>query len=545
MAVQIDCDVLVIGAGAAGCRAAYEAKKLHPELDVLVAVAGRYGSSGSSAFVASESLGINAPFNNMADGDDPDVYYQDIVRTGGGLSNPKLCRILADESCARLEELIKWGVNFDRDHSGRIIQKKLSGCTKARSLTCGGRTGVEIVRALKNAGEKIGVKALEGVRVVELIRNDCGEVCGAAGLMGAEAVLFEARSVLLATGGAGRIFQRNINPSTLEGDGWAMAYESGAKFVNMEFFQIGPNVVYPKINFIIHSHMWHFHPKLLNGSGEEFVSRYCPEGISAEDVIDAKAMSYPFSVRTVAKYLDLSIFKEIQNGGAAEHGGILFDVTHIDRERFLKEAPITYETLRKAGVDLTKDAFELGLAVQNFNGGILIDENGFTGVPGLFAAGEVTGGVHGADRPGGNNLTDTQVFGYRAGRAAAEYAAETGRKKGPGCSFEGMRYRAPDENENEILKSASELYYRKMTIVRDAQGIQDVLDFIEENADKGNSLVLRNRLLVGKILALAISARKESRGTHYREDFPDTDRSWDRRILLGKGKNGGTDLSFD
>lgn len=541
---QINCDVLIIGGGAAGSRAAYEAKKVHPESVVVMAVAGRYGYSGSSTFIASESLGINAPFNYMNDGDNPDIYYKDTVTTGGELEDPKLCRVLADEACDRLEELMDLGLHFD-SKDGHPIQRVLSGCTKARSLTCGGSTGVQMVRLLKKANDTAGVKVIEGVRIVELLKNNDGEVCGALGFIEGKTILFNAGAVVLATGGAGRMFRKNVNPPSLEGDGWAMAYESGAKLVNMEFFQVGPAVMSPKIDFIIHSHMWRFQPKLTNRKGEEFLSKYCPKGVSVEEVIDAKAMSYPFSVRTVAKYLDIAIFKQIMNGCATENDGVFFDVTHISEERFKKQSPITYETLKKAGADLTKDKIEVGLVVQNFNGGILIDENGFTGVPGLFAAGEVTGGVHGADRPGGNNLTDTQVFGYRAGRSAAQYAVRPEKNKQCKADVDTASSKDADERETGILHIAEDLYYCKMTIVRDGQGVQDVLDFIEENTSESNSVVLRNRLLVGRIIALSILTREESRGTHYREDFPDTDPLWNRRIIISRGSNGEPDILIE
>ena len=207
-----------------------------------------------------------------------------------------------------------------------------------------------------------------------------------------------------------------------------MAYRAGARLINMEFFQVGPAVFNAPLKFIIHSHMWRLRPRLTNVLGEEFLPRYCPAGIDPAEVLDLKAMSYPFSVRTDAKYLDIAIFKEVMAGRGTPSGGVFFDVTHVDRDTLLARAPITYETLLKAGIDLARDRIEVGLVVQNFNGGILIDADGFTGVEGLYAAGEVTGGVHGADRPGGNNLIDTQVFGYRAGRAAADCAANGGRR---------------------------------------------------------------------------------------------------------------------
>jgi len=538
---DIKCDVLVIGGGAAGSRAAYEAKRSHPRLDVVMVVAGKHSSSGSSNFVASESLGINAPFNFMGDGDNADIYYQDTLDTGGGLSDPQLCRIIADEACDRLEELIQMGVNFDST-KGHPIQRLLSGCTKARSLTCGGTTGKEIVRVLKTEADKIGVRVVEDVRIVEMLKDDRGHICGVVGVSGNQQFAIRCSAVVLATGGAGRIFRKNVNPPSLEGDGWAMAYEAGAKLVNMEFFQIGPAVVNPHIQFIIHSHMWRFVPKITNINGEEFLDQYCA-GYSPHEVIDAKAMSYPFSVRTIAKYLDIGIFKEIMEGRGTANDGVYFDVTHVSKERFLKQAPITYETLERAGVDLTRNRIELGLVVQNFNGGIKIDENGFTGVPGLFAAGEVTGGVHGSDRPGGNNLIDTQVFGHRAGYAAACYATDN-------CVVTHtlpltLSLNSFCEKRDELAECA-DLYYREMTIVRTARGLRKVLEFISEKKIKGQlNPIFKNRLLVGELLATAMLVREESRGTHYREDFPEANSKWKKRIVISKGTNGAPSVSFE
>jgi succinate dehydrogenase/fumarate reductase flavoprotein subunit len=535
---QVACDVLVIGGGAAGSRAAYEAKKNRPQARVILAVEGKLGASGSSTLIASESLGINAPFNFIGDGDDPDTFYKDIISTGGGLADPKLCRVIADESCDRLQELIDLGLRFD-SKNGRPTQKLLSGCSKARSLTCGGSTGLEIVNVLKKAGEAIGVEIMEGIRIVQLLQDSSGSVRGAFGYYGPDkAILFNAGAVILATGGAGRIFRKNINPPGQEGDGWAMAYQCGAELVNMEFFQIGPAVANEGIKFIIHSHMWRFKPVLTNIDGKLFLRDYCPADVSVDDVLDAKAMSYPFSVRTIAKYLDIAVFKEIVSGRGTVNEGVFFDVTHIGEKNLRLKAPITYERLKNAGIDLATQKIELGLVVQNFNGGIRIDDNGYCGVPGLYAAGEVSGGVHGSDRPGGNNLTDTQVFGYRAGRSAVNYSLQMRREPLEEFRHEFLTNQIPGKREMEITKASSDLFYREMTIVRDGKGLKRVLDFIRGNSSDDLSKSLRNKLLVGEILASAMLAREESRGTHYREDFPETNREWERRISVHRGPDG-------
>lgn len=533
---RYDCDVLVIGGGAAACRAAYEAKKLYPGLKVLMAVAGTLGTSGSTNLIASESLGISAPFDFMKDGDSPDVYYRDMIETGGGLSDPQLCRIMADEACERVKELIDLGVRFD-EAEGHPIQRKLSGCTKARSLTCGGSTGREIVAVLKRELIRLGVEIVEKVRVFDLIQDDHGRVCGVTAFSKLTPLYIDTGAVVLASGGAGRIFRHHVNPPSLEGDGWCMAYRAGARLINMEFFQIGPAVFKPSIQFIIHSHMWRLRPRLTNRLGEEFLPRYCPPGVDPEEVMDRKAMSYPFSVRTASKYLDIALFKEVKEGRGTAAGGVYFDVTHVGKRVLEEQAPITYRMLKQAGADLAKEKIEIGMVVQNFNGGILIDGHGFTGVEGLYAAGEVTGGVHGADRPGGNNLADTQVFGYRAGRACAEYARGLHRRQGGFHAPAPIGVETPSSRDEAIISQSSDLYSAHLTVVRTARGLQEVLQFIRSEEGSAHPLV-ENRLLLGSIIGTAALTREESRGTHYREDFPQNNPEWVKRVVLSRGKAG-------
>ena len=207
------------------------------------------------------------------------------------------------------------------------------------------------------------VDILENIRVVDLVRDDHGRVCGVLALIGREQIFIGAGAVILASGGAGRVFRHNVNPPSLEGDGWSMAYRAGARLVNIEFFQIGPAVFNAPLTFIIHSHMWRLRPRLTNVRGEEFLPRYCPAGIDPAEVLDLKAMSYPFSVRTDAKYMDIAIFKEVMAGRGTPSGGVWFDVTHVDRKTLQARAPITYEALLRAGIDPARDRIEVGLVV--------------------------------------------------------------------------------------------------------------------------------------------------------------------------------------
>jgi fumarate reductase (CoM/CoB) subunit A len=229
-------------------------------------------------------------------------------------------------------------------------------------------------------------------------------------------------------------------------------------------------------------------------------------------------------------------------GRGTPSGAVWFDVTHMDSKTLRTRAPITYETLLKAGIDLARDRIEVGAVVQNFNGGILIDADGFTGVEGLYAAGEATGGVHGADRPGGNNLIDTQVFGYRAGRAAACAAGGKRTAGRPVCMSDASA--APLSAEEEaLLKTSEGLYSSNLTIVRTEGGLREVLEFNDRYSPNAGMLV-RNRLTVGSLLATAALTRRESRGTHYREDFPETSAAWGKRIVLSRSEEGAPRVEF-
>ncbi len=534
----IHTDVLVVGGGGAGSRAAYEAKLLAPELDVLIAVEGKWGKSGSTVWKASETLGINAPLNTANDGDNPQVFLEDIIRTGMGASNPKLAEIIAGESSSRINELIALGAEFDRA-DGKIVQKKLSGCTRARSLSKGGETGRTIVAVLKKAALQKGVKAIEDIKVLDLISKD-GEVWGVKALKGNRQIDILAGAVILATGGAGALFPHNVNHPSLRGDGYAMAYRAGAVLTNMEFIQIGPGVVFPKIDFIIHSHMWRFAPRLRNTLGEEFLDKYLPMGISRGEVLSLKAMSFPFSVRTDAKYVDIAMYKEISEGRGTTHGGVFFDVNHISESQLKEKAPITFKTFLDIGVNLHTDTIEIAPLVQNFNGGIKIDEDAATNLPGLFAVGEVSGGVHGADRPGGNNLTDTQVFGYRGGRAAPAFALK--RKKSSVFKVDNVEL----ENKKIKLQTIYDAMDKALMIVRRKEQLLALLDAIQDFRQQNSMLDVGsdNALLNAEMFARSALAREESRGTHYREDFPETRPEFAKPSFVSKNKNGEMETGF-
>ena len=539
---QIHTDVLVIGGGGAGSRAAYEAKRLYPRLDVTVAVEGKWGKTGSTVWVASEALGINAPINAAGDGDSPEIFLRDIIETGLGTANEAMVKIIADESTDRINELVALGATFDT-LNGKYVQKKLSGCTRARSLTRGGQTGVEIVEALRKASRELGVNVIDGIRIIDLIVRD-GEVWGARGIREGRQIDIAARAVIMACGGAGALFPHSVTHTSLRGDGYAMACRAGAVMSGMEFIQIGPGVVFPAMHFIIHAHMWRFVPKLKNRLGEEFLGRYVPPEVSIDDVITLKAMSFPFSVRTDAKYIDIAMSKEILAGRGTDHGGIFFDITHVSRDELQDKAPITYQTFLDKGIDLSRDAIEIAPLVQSLNGGIKIDEDAASSLRGLFAVGEASGGVHGADRPGGNNLADSQVFGYRGGRAAAQLAVD---RSGDMPPLEPGPVLSVGSHARDALGAIHPEIDAALMVVRNRTHLDALLAKIKTYRRTHDPLDVAtdNVLLVAEMIAKSALLREESRGIHYREDFPDTNPSYGRATLVCRDDKGRLAATFE
>lgn len=527
---MIECDVLVIGGGGAGARAALEAKRRGAE--VCLVTKGKFGETGSTNFIASETLGINAAFGYGDERDNPEVHLKDTIETGLGVCNEKMAKILAYEACDRIKELIGIGMEFDKND--KIKQKKLSGCTYPRSLSFKGSTGRKIVYTLKNEIIREGIEIFEDTRILDIIMEG-KRVAGALGYS-KDLLIFKTKSIILACGGAGGIFSKNVNPRDLTGDGYALGYKAGASLVNMEFIQVGPGLVFPKIKFIIHSYIWRFKPKLYNSLGEEFLGRYCD---NPEKVLELKAMSFPFSVRTEAKYLDIAVFKEIIEGRGTENGGIYLDVRHVSKEDLEEKAPVTYNTILDDGVDIANERVEIAPLVQTFNGGVSINERTETDIEGLFAAGETAGGVHGADRPGGNSLIDCQVFGRRAGLFAYEYSKN--KKFGEIKNIDEKISRYSKEGEYFNIEKIKELFWRNLTIIRNENGLKEVLRRINslknENigfGDPNKNSDFENMLIVGEIIAKAALARKESRGTHYREDYPHMDEKFRKRIFIRK-----------
>ncbi|MEM3071993.1 MAG: FAD-binding protein [Candidatus Bathyarchaeia archaeon] len=524
---------MVIGGGGAAARAALAARERGSEVAVLVK--GRLGGSGCTPYAASEWLAFGAALGHADPRDSPEQHYKDILEKGAYVCDPRLARILAYESPERLLDLESRGVRFDKTPDGRFVQRMSDGATYPRACAKGAETGREIMRVLSNQVKELGCDVYENTMAVDLISvRDAVYGVIALDMELREYEVFWAKAVVMATGGAGSLFKHNVFPEGMTGDGYAMAYNAGAELVNMEFIQIGPAILRPT-KFDVGGVLWRLGPRLYNRLGEEYLRKYLPVGVTVEEVYALKSVSFPFSTRNNSMYIDIANFTEIVEGRGSESGCIYFDLTHVDPARVEEEAGVPFNWLRSFGVDLTKSPVEIAPAVQHFNGGVHVGEWGETNLRGLFAAGECQGGQHGADRPGGDALANCQVFGFRAGHMASKMAEKTSLRKASHRRVKNLIEKLPKPIDSQVaskvIKEIQESMWRNVTVVRTENGLQEALrtlSRLEAEAAEGQrgdgdvvkSLEIRNMIAVGKLVSTAAMTRKESRGTHYRRDYP-------------------------
>jgi len=536
---RVTTDVLVIGGGGAGARAAIEASD--HGASVVMALKGQLGRSGATAYPVAEYAGFQA-----SDGcdplDSPEDHFRDIMEAAQGMCNPRLARIVAEESPGALRSLEAFGVPFLRDDRGRHVTGTACFSTRSRSHRILGH-GEPIVAALARQIKARPICLEEETMAASLLIQD-GQCIGALAMnMAARWVAHLAKATILATGGAGQLFKTNLNPGDITGDGYVMAYRAGADLVNMEFMQSGFAISRPLT--LLGAWTWSCNPTFTNSAGEEFLPRYLPGGVTPSQVFEAKAGHYPFSSRDLSKYLEISVLKEMKQGRQ-----VFFDLRNSERLEEMKRRPL-YPWLAARGLDLAKEPAPIAIFAHAVNGGILINEQASSTVPGLFAAGEVAGGPHGADRLGGNMLATCQVFGARAGKYAALYAKESDRPalrrdtlEGAESGFLAARKSSGKKNDRELKKEIQNLMFESLVIERSGAQLAmalrhlDVVDPCQTNlgaegpSGACEALEIRNLVEVAKIMARASILREESRGSHYRTDFPEkNDERWNRCII--------------
>ncbi|NOZ82965.1 MAG: fumarate reductase subunit A [Euryarchaeota archaeon] len=537
------CDVLVVGGGGAGARAAIEARRHGAE--VLVVVKGLFGRSGCTVMAEG---GYNAAFGFVDPSDSREHHFEDTVIGGRWLNNQKLVEILVEQAPERLVELERFGAVFDRVEPEKYDQRYFGGQRFRRTVHRGDRTGHEMMSALKEEVYRLGIDVLEEVAITRLLLAD-GAVAGATGLdlIHGRFLLFRAKAVVLATGGAGRIYSITTNPFQKTGDGYALAYNAGAELIDMEMVQFHPTgMVYPPSasGLLVTEAVRGEGGKLYNALGERFMLRYDQERaeLSTRDVVTK------------------AIFREIAEGRGTEHGGVYLDVTHVPDEIIEQKLGTMLAQYLDVGVDIRREPMQVSPSAHHFMGGVRIDEHCRSTLPNLFACGECAGGVHGANRLGGNSLAETQVFGAIAGRSAAQAAASRSHAKIDleALEEEHSRIYRFESGEGELpytlRAELQRVMWEHVGIIRSRQSLENALRKIAElrkqvehvsvesglryNLQLLTAVELENMLLVAEIIARSALLRTESRGAHYRSDYPEEDPRWVKNIVVSRAGEG-------
>ena len=560
-----DYDVVVIGAGGAGLRAAIEASAQQAKVALVCK-----SLLGKAHTVMAEG-GAAAALGNVMGEDNWRVHFRDTMRGGKMHNNWRMAQIHAQEAPDRIRELEAWGALFDRTPDGRINQRPFGGHTYSRLAHVGDRTGLEMIRVLQDKGVHAGLDVHMECTIVRLFLVG-GRIAGALGYFRETGrfVLFRAGAVVLATGGIGKAWQITSNSWEYTGDGHALAYEAGAELIDMEFVQFHPTgmVWPPSVRGILVTEGVRGEGGVLkNAKGERFMFRYMPDmfkGDFAETEAEADAWvkgdrkknRRPPELLT-RDVVSKAIVREIAEGRGTEHGGVLLDIASKQRPDYIKQKlPSMYHQFKElAHVDITRDAMEIGPTTHYVMGGVKVDaETQESTVPGLFAAGEVGGGMHGANRLGGNSLSDLLVFGRRAGLHAA--AQRGTRASIPDAEVEAAMRQAlePFERDGEnpfaVQAALQAVMQRNAGIIRDKGGLDTALAELEKlkarakqvgitgsreyNPGWHTAIDLRSLLIVSEATARAALERTESRGAHTRSDYADSDERQAREQIVIK-----------
>lgn len=541
----IKTDVLVIGGGGAAARAALEAA--NEGVNVIMVMKGEFTHSGATAFEASEMAGFNAGDGAADKNDSPEEHYNDIMDAADGMSIPELSRIVAYEAVDTLKTLDSWGVNYEKDN-GKYLAFKSCFSKRPRTHVIKGH-GKPILLALnKKIKEMNNITMLENAFVAELVIED--GVCRGAIILdqSGNMSIIEAKSTIMATGGAGQVFEKSLNPKDITGDGYALGFRAGAKLINMEFMQAGIGISYPIVS-LLNSYIWSGLPKLTNRFNEDFMKAELPSHLTTEMVMNDHANHFPFSCYDNSFYIETLVQKQILEGKGTDEEGIYMDLTHmtdeyvnsVEENTGLKKMwPIAREYYGSLNVRVMEEPVQIACFAHAINGGLLINENSSTSIEGLYAAGETAGGPHGADRLGGNMILTCQIYGKIAGVAAAKRVKNLSEQTDINSvdktvtinSINEILYK--DIDYTEIQKKLKENAQKYLLIRRTEEGLSSLISLINQlkneiiAAQKSDSpkianLETMNMLTAAELMAFAAIQRKESRGAHYRADYPEKD----------------------
>jgi succinate dehydrogenase / fumarate reductase flavoprotein subunit len=571
-------DVLIVGAGGAGLRAAIEASACGAKTGVV-----SKSLLGKAHTVMAEG-GMAASMGNVDDRDNWRVHFADTMRGGQYLNNPHMAEIHAKEAPDRVKELEAWGAMFDRTKDGKILQRNFGGHRYPRLAHVGDRTGLEMIRTLQDHGIHQGIEFHMEMTILTLLKD--GDRC--VGAFGYDRErgrfhVFHAKAVVLATGGIGRAFAITSNSWEYTGDGHSLAYHAGASLLDMEFVQFHPTGMIwpPSVKGILVTEGVRGEGGVLrNKDGKRFMFDDIPENYRSQTadtpeegwryVTGDKSARRPPELLT-RDHVARCIRREVKEGRGSPHGGVFLDIAWIKEkipnsvEHIKKKLPSMYHQFKQlADIDITQVPMEIGPTTHYMMGGVLVDaESQMSDVPGLFAAGECGAGLHGANRLGGNSLSDLVVFGKRAGEYAAKFAKDKPAGKIEQAQVEEAARRAvapfergaAGENPFTVQSDLQEMMQDLVGIVRREDEMQRALDMIaklkaraakaggagnrEYNTGWHTALDLDNLLTVSEIIARAALERKESRGAHFRDDYPAKTDEWGKyNLRVSKAADG-------
>ena len=575
-------DVLVIGAGGAGLRAAVEASTAGVSVGLVCK-----SLLGKAHTVMAEG-GMAAALGNVDDRDSWETHFADTMRGGQYLNNWRMAEVHAREAPDRVRELEAWGAVFDRTRDGRILQRNFGGHKYPRLAHVGDRTGLEMIRTLQDHGVHQGIDVHMECTIVELLK-DGDRIAGAFGYDRERGRfrLFKAKAVILASGGIGRAFKVTSNSWEYTGDGQALAYRAGAELIDMEFVQFHPTgmVWPPSVKGILVTEGVRGEGGVLrNSEGRRFMFDDIPD-LYKHQTADSEEEGWLYTqgdkeARRPPELLTRDhvarcIVREIKEGRGSPHGGVFLDIAWIKSklpngaEHIRRKLPSMYHQFKQlAGIDITETPMEVGPTTHYVMGGVRVDaDSQMSCVPGLFAAGEVAGGLNGANRLGGNSLSDLLVFGKRAG----EYAAAFAREHATGVvdasqveavsrmALEPLERQGSGEAPYQLQYELQDMMQSQVGIVRNDAELRQALDSLQRLKERvkrveaqGNreynsgwhaALDLRNLMPVAEAVTRAAIERRESRGAHFREDHLGKDEEWGRATLvIRQGADGSMEL---
>jgi len=554
-------DVLVIGAGGSGLRAAIEASAQGLSVGLV-----SKSLLGKAHTVMAEG-GVAAALANVDERDNWEVHFCDTMKGGKMLNNWRMAQLHAQEAPDCVRELERWGAVFDRTQEGKILQRAFGGHTYKRLCHVGDRTGLEMIRTLQDHSVHQGMSVYMECTISRLLK-DGDKIAGAFGYFRDDGryVLFKAKAVILATGGVGRIYPITSNSWEYTADGQGLAYDAGADLIDMEFVQFHPTgmVWPPGVRGLLVTEAVRGEGGILrNNKKERFMFNYLPES-TRKDYADDEAEAERWLADTLSGKLktehkrppELStrdnvaraIYTEVKEGRGSEHGGVYLDIAYQPADRVKKKLPSMYHQFKDlADVDITAVPMEVGPTMHYIMGGIRVDaDTAETRVPGLFAAGECSGGMHGSNRLGGNSLSDLIVFGRRAGRGAADYVRKVG--TAPKVDEAEVQHAlnemeapfarngsSPYELQKEMYKIMSEhvgIFREEKELKIGIEKLADLRKRVKEVSTKGTKAYnpgwhlcrdLQNMIIACEAIARSALSRTESRGAHSRLDYTELD----------------------